>query len=93
MPKSLLGITLIVVLSLIASLFGYSTPHINYSSQQVFCLKAACINGTGFDKECLEAQPRLAQMHVVEDKGSQRVIFEMTDRVCEEQNNGTNRNR
>ena len=87
------GITILVVVGLLVSLLGYSTPKVNYSSQQVFCLKATCINGTGFDKECLETQPRLAQMHIAEDKGSQRVVFEMTDRVCEEQDNGTNRNR
>lgn len=88
-----LGITLFAVLSLLAAVFGYSTPRVNYSSQQVFCLQATCLSGTGFDKECLETQPRLAQMHVVEERGSQRLVFEMTDKVCEEQDNGTNRNR
>ena len=87
------GITILVVIGLLVSLLGYNTPRINYSSQQVFCLKAACVSGTGFDKECLETQPRLSQMHIVEEKGSQRVVFEMTDKVCEEQDNGTNRNR
>lgn len=80
-----------VIIAMVIAAFGYVTPNINYSSQQVFCLEAACISGTGFDKQCLESQPRLAQMHVVETGSSQRVVFEMTTKLCKE-NDGLSSN-
>ena len=91
--KAPLVVVVIAVCILLASLVGYTTPKVNYSSQQVFCLEAACVSGTGFDQQCLESKPRLAQMHVTEESGKQRVVFEMTNKPCKESDDGLYRDR